>query len=108
MAAAISAPADNGTYTLGQVVPTSFDCGDASGAPATGSCTDSNGRSGGNGTLDTGTVGAHTYAVTATSASGQTLTRAIGYTVTPPDDGRPADHHLHGDEARGLELEGAG
>jgi hypothetical protein len=83
MAAAISAPADNGTYTLGQDVPTSFGCGDASGAPATGFCTDSNGRSGGNGTLDTSTVGAHTYAVTATSASGQTLTRAIGYTVTP-------------------------
>lgn len=82
MAAAISAPADNGTYTLGEDVPTSFGCGDASGAPATGSCIDSNGRSGGSGTLDTGTVGAHTYAVTATSASGQTLTRAIGYTVT--------------------------
>src|SRR5207302_1109041 len=65
--ATITLPKDNQTYNQGQSVPTSFPCADPAGIPA---CKDSNGASGGTGSLDTSTPGQHTYTVTATSQDG--------------------------------------
>jgi hypothetical protein len=93
--ATITSPAGLQTYTQGERVPTSFGCADAGGA-GIGSCVDSNGASGGAGTLDTSTVGPHTYTVTALSIEGLRGEASISYTVvaapvTPPGD-EPAKH----------------
>jgi 6-phosphogluconolactonase (cycloisomerase 2 family) len=82
----ISAPVDQQTYTQNQSVSTAFACTDPPGAGGISSCTDSDGTSSPTGTLDTSTLGAHTYTVTATSNDGLTATAAISYTVTavPP------------------------
>ena len=86
-ATAIGSPSSGGIYTQGQPVVTSFSCTEAEGGPGIESCSDSNGASGTTGTLQTSTVGAHTYTVTAKSKDGQSSTASISYTVTATGGG---------------------
>jgi 6-phosphogluconolactonase (cycloisomerase 2 family) len=79
--ATIAAPGGGSTYTQNATVSTSFSCADAPYAPGIVSCTDSLGAAAASGTLDTSTIGPHTYTVTATSSDGQTGTQSITYTV---------------------------
>jgi PKD repeat protein len=84
--AAIVSPAENQTYTAGESVATSFSCADAAGGPGIASCTDSD-ASASPGRLDTATVGAHSYTVTAVSLDGERGTATIEYTVASPGAG---------------------
>jgi YVTN family beta-propeller protein len=88
--ASIESPATGGSYLVGAVVTTKFSCTEGEGGPGLESCTDSHGGSGTSGTLETSTLGPHTYTVTAKSKDGQTGTASISYTVeaNAPEFGR--------------------
>jgi len=80
--ATITTPANGATYTQGQVVDASYTCADASNGPGLKS-----GTAGCSGTvadgaaINTATLGAQTFKVTATSTDGQTTTETSDYTV---------------------------
>ena len=83
----LASPASGGTYPVGQVVATNFSCAEATGGTGLSSCDDSTATStasGGTGHLNTTSVGAHTYTVTATSTDGLAGTTSISYTVIGP------------------------
>jgi subtilase family serine protease len=80
----IAAPTSGHTFTLGQVVPTTFSCSEGAGGPGLASCEDSNGTvtsTGGTGTLNTSAKGSFTYSVKAKSSNGTTSAASIDYVV---------------------------
>ncbi len=90
--AAVTTPADGATYALSTVITASYSCSPGSSGgvlkPGAAGCS----APVPNGTpIDTSTVGAHTFAVTATDLDGQTKTTTSSYTVTaspmPPGGG---------------------
>ena len=80
--ASITTPANGATYTLGQVVDSSFTCADVSGGPGIQSCVDQNGNPSGT-PVDTSTLGSHTLTVTATDTNGLVGQGSVTYTVIP-------------------------
>ena len=62
---------------------TRFACADDDAAPGIASCLDAKGATS-PGSLDTSTLGSHTYSVTATSKDGQSAKVSVEYTVVPP------------------------
>jgi YVTN family beta-propeller protein len=79
--AAIASPVAGHTYRRGQPVKTSFSCTEASGGPGLASCVDSNAANASVGHLNTRTVGAHIYTVTAVSKDGLSSSKTVAYNV---------------------------
>lgn len=93
----ISAPTSaETTFYLNETVATKFSCKEGAGGTGIASCVDSNGTKGtassttspitsesGAGSLQTGSLGAHTYTATVTAKDGQTATATFSYTIEP-------------------------
>lgn len=78
----ITTPASGATYNQGQVVDASYNCAEGAFGPAllsgSAGCT---GPVADGAAIDTSTTGSRSFAVTATSADGQTTTQTVSYTV---------------------------
>jgi hypothetical protein len=87
-AIAIDSPAGGATFTQGQVVPASFACTAAEGTTIAGCAAPVpiGAR------IDTGSLGAHSFEVRATSSDGITTKRAAAYTVVPGPTGPTGPH----------------
>jgi hypothetical protein len=92
----IAPPLPNATYTLNQQVNAIFDCSDAGAVQSCVGQADVGGPIQSGGLLYTGSVGQHTFTVTATDLAGHTTTRTVNYTVVfgftgfrPPVDNPP-------------------
>jgi hypothetical protein len=89
--ASISSPTEGARYTLGQKVLASFSCQDGASGPGVATC---KGKVSSGSPLDTLSVGAHTFTVTATSIDGQATTKTVTYTVLLPTNHLVAPPHL--------------
>jgi hypothetical protein len=92
----IAPPLPNATYTLNQLVNATFDCSDLGAVASCVGQADVGGPIQSGGLLYTGSVGPHTFTVTATDLAGNTTIRTITYTVLfgftgfrPPVDNPP-------------------
>ena len=92
----ISPPLPNATYTLNQQVNATFACSDAGAVQSCVGQADTGGPIQSGGLLYTGSVGQHTFTVTATDLAGHTTTSTVNYTVVfgftgfrPPVDNPP-------------------
>ena len=83
----INSPANGATYSQGQAVNAAYDCAEGASGPGVASCAGSvaTGQP-----IDTNTLGAHSFTVTASSHDGQTAATTIHYTVTAPGSPAPA------------------
>ena len=79
--AQINSPANATTYRQGQAVNAVYDCAEGASGPGLASCA---GTVAAGQPIDTSTLGAHSFTVTATSRDGQTATKAVVYTVAAP------------------------
>jgi hypothetical protein len=84
--AQIVLPTAGQTFQIGQAVGTHFSCTDDMAGPGIATCVDVNGSSS-PGSLNTATLGGHTYSITATSKDGQSDTVSVTYTVVPSNSG---------------------
>lgn len=88
----ITAPTENAVFAFGQQVIAQYSCQDAPGAPGIAACS---GDADSGTAIDTSTVGAQTFSVSAISADGAVTTQTIDYTVLPDNRitvGKPAGH----------------
>jgi 6-phosphogluconolactonase (cycloisomerase 2 family) len=76
----VVSPVSGGRFTKGQKVLASYSCTDGTDGPGIASCSGpaSNGAA-----IDTSTLGAHSFKVTATSRDGQVTSKIVTYTVLP-------------------------
>jgi hypothetical protein len=72
----IASPINNATYTFGQSVPASFACSDDGGVSSCVGNPVANGA-----TVDTSSLGQHSFSVAATDLTGNTVTVTVNYTV---------------------------
>jgi acetyl esterase/lipase len=81
--ASIAQPRGGRSYSVGQLIKTSFSCAEGNGGPGIESCRDSGGSNAPGGRLDTSRAGTHTYRVTALSRDGLQSATSITYAVKP-------------------------
>ena len=106
--ATISSPATGARYTLGEVVRAAYACQDGTGGPGIASCA---GPVASGQPINTTTLGAHTFTVTATSKDGQTATSTITYTVGLPNNRFTVSHvktHRNGSITFNVKIPGPG
>jgi hypothetical protein len=89
--ATITTPADGATYTQGQTLAAAYSC--SASAPAT--LTSCAGPVANGAAVDTGTLGTHTFSVTATASDGVTATTTSTYTVALPTPSLGPLHNAH-------------
>jgi hypothetical protein len=85
----ITAPVNGATYAFGQVVTAEYTCSDSATGPGISSCL---GTATSGSPIVTSTAGPQQFTVVATSRDGQTSTRTISYTVSPPSDHFKVSH----------------
>jgi cyclophilin family peptidyl-prolyl cis-trans isomerase len=78
----ISTPADGSEFTLDQAVVPDISCDDGTGT-GVATCAATAGTNPSTGNLDTGTVGWHTFTVTATDYGGNSATKSVAYQIVP-------------------------
>ena len=79
----LATPADGATYARGQSVAADYACADEAGGSGLASCV---GTVADGAAIDTATLGAHTFSVTATDDAGNDRTVSVGYTVSDQTD----------------------